>query len=94
MSVEPLNCVEQRQQALVDDDRLVAAVLRDVADVLVVQPEVERVQHEAAAGDAEVRLHVLVVVPAQRRDAVALLQAGLVSATASCLARRAMSLYV
>ena len=73
-----LERVEQRQQALVDDHGLVAAVLRDVADVVVVQAQVQRVQDEAAAGDAEVGLHVLVVVPAERRDAVALLQAELV----------------
>jgi hypothetical protein len=40
-----------------------------------VQAEVEGVEDEAAAGDAEVRLHVLVVVPAERRDAVAALEA-------------------
>ena len=63
--------LEQRQQAAVDDDGLVAAVVRDVADVVGMQAQVERVQHEAAARDAEVRLEVLVVVPAQRRDAIA-----------------------
>jgi len=40
-----------------------------------VQPQIERVQHEAAARDAEVRLVMLRVVPAQRRDAVAALEA-------------------
>ena len=39
------------------------------------QAEVERVQHEPAARDAEVALHVLVVVPAERGDAVAALEA-------------------
>ena len=38
------------------------------------QAEVQRVQHEAAARDAEVALMVLVVVPAERRDAVAALE--------------------
>ena len=53
------------------------------------QAQVQRVQDEAAARDAEVRLEVLVVVPAERRDAVAALEAELVcSATASCFARR------
>ena len=38
------------------------------------EAEVERVEDEAAARDAEVRLVVLVVVPAERRDAVAALE--------------------
>ncbi len=41
------------------------------------QAQVQRVQHEAAARDAEVRLVVLVVVPAERRDPVAALEAEL-----------------
>ena len=41
------------------------------------QAQVERVEHEAAARDAEVGLVVDVVVPAQRRDAVAAFQAEL-----------------
>src|SRR5215207_29087 len=44
----------------------------------VLQAEVLRVKDEAAARDAEVRLHVLVVVPAERRNAIALLEAQLV----------------
>ena len=38
------------------------------------QAQVQRVEHEAAARDAEVRLVVLVVVPAERRDAIAALE--------------------
>ena len=41
------------------------------------QAQVQRVEHEPAARDAEVRLVMLVVVPAQRRDAVAALEAEL-----------------
>ena len=41
------------------------------------QPQVERVQDEASARDPEVRLQVLVVVPAQRPHAVARLEAEL-----------------
>ena len=41
------------------------------------EAQVERVQHEAAAGDAEVRLQVLIVVPCKRRHAVAGLEAEL-----------------
>ena len=44
-------------------------VRRDVREVVRVQAQVQRVQDEAAARDAEVRLVVLVVVPAERRDA-------------------------
>ncbi len=64
----------ERQQALVDDQRLVARVRGDVAEVVRVQPQVERVQDETAAGDPEIRLQVLVVVPAERRHAVARLE--------------------
>ena len=67
--------LEQRQQAAVDDHGPVARVGRDVGEVVRVQAQVQRVQHEAAARDAEVRLVVLVVVPAERRDAVAALEA-------------------
>jgi len=67
--------VEQRLQALVDDHRAVAAVRRDVRQVVRMEAQVQRVQDEAAARDAEVRLVMLVVVPAERRHAVAALQA-------------------
>ena len=67
----------ERQQALVDDDGLVARVGRDVGEVVRVQAQVERVQDEPAAGDPEVGLQVRVVVPAERRDAVAALEAEL-----------------
>ena len=63
--------LEQRQERTVDDHGLVACVVRDVREVVRVQPQIQRVQHEAAAGDPEVRLVVLVVVPAERCDPVA-----------------------
>ena len=66
--------LEQRQERAVDDHGLVAGVVRDVREVVRVQAQVQRVQHEAAARDAEVRLVMLVVVPAERRDAVAALR--------------------
>ena len=69
--------LEQRQERTVDDHRAVAGVIRDVADVVRVQAQVQRVQHKASARDAEVRLEVLVVVPAQRRDPVAAREAEL-----------------
>ena len=70
---EPL---EQRHEAAVDDHRPVAGVRGDVCEVVRVQPEVQGVQDEAAAGNAEVRLEMLVVVPAERRDAVTALETG------------------
>ena len=66
--------VEERDEALVDDHGPVVRVRRDVGEVVRVQAQVQRVQDEAAAGDAEVRLEVLMVVPAERRDAVAALE--------------------
>ena len=69
--------LEQRQERAVDDHGAVARVSRDVREVVRVEAEVERVEDEAAARDAEVRLVVLVVVPAERRDAVAALEPGL-----------------
>ena len=64
----------ERQQRLVHDQSLVAGVRGDVAEVVRVQAQVEGVKDEAAAGDPEIGLQMLVVVPAERRDAVARLQ--------------------
>jgi hypothetical protein len=50
-------------------------VIRDVGEVVRVQPQVQRVQDEAAARNPEVRLVMLVMVPAQRRNAIAALEA-------------------
>ena len=66
--------VEQRLEAPVDDHGAVAGMRRDVREIVRVQSQVERVQDEAAARDAEIRLVMLVVVPAERRDAVAALE--------------------
>ena len=66
--------LEQRHEAAVDDHGAVARVVRDVGEVVRVQAQVERVQDEAAARDPEVRLVMLVVVPAERGDAVAALE--------------------
>src|SRR5262249_9370550 len=52
----------------------IARVLRDVRELARVQAEVQRVEHEARARNAEVALEMRVVVPAQRRDAVAALE--------------------
>src|SRR5262249_52880419 len=67
--------LQQRQQRAVDYHGAIAGVIRDVVQVVGMQAEVERMEDEAAARDAEVRLVVLVVVPAEGRDAVAALEA-------------------
>ena len=48
--------IDQRRQARVDDQRAVAGVRRDVADVVGMEADIEGMQHEATAGNAEVRL--------------------------------------
>jgi hypothetical protein len=70
-----LELLGQRDERAVDDQDAVTRVLGDVADVARVEPQVQRVEDEAAARDPEVRLQVLVVVPAERRHPVALLEA-------------------
>ena len=64
------------------------------AEVVRVQAQVQRVEHEPAARDPEVRLQVLVVVPAQRGDAVAALEAELLQGDGELLGPPAMSRYV
>jgi hypothetical protein len=64
---------EQRQHRAVDDDDLVAGVVDDVLELLGEQPQVQRVHHRAHGRDGEVGLEVLLVVPHERADAVALL---------------------
>src|SRR5205814_10413698 len=64
----------ERDEALVEDQRLVPAVAGDEVQIVGMEAEIERVQDEAAARDPEVRLEVLMVVPAERRDAVAALE--------------------
>ena len=63
--------VEEREQGAIDEDEAIFGVLRDVADLGRVEPEVQRVQHRARARDAEVELEVPVVVPRERGDAIA-----------------------
>jgi len=69
--------LDERRQTRVDDERTVACMCGDVADVVRMEAQVERVQDEATARDTEVRLEVLVVVPAERGDAVTALEAKL-----------------
>jgi len=76
LDLRPLpELVEQRQERAIDDHGAVAGVLGDVVQVVRMEAEVERVEDEAAARDAEVRLVVLVVVPAERRHTVPTVEA-------------------
>jgi hypothetical protein len=67
--------LRERPQHLVDDEHAVARMARDVRVVVRVQPEIHRVRHEPARRCPDVRLEVLVVVPHERRHAVAVLEA-------------------
>ena len=72
--------LRERPQHLVDDEHAVAAVRRDVRVVVGVQAQVQGVGDEAADRRAHVRLEVLRVVPHERSDAVAVLEAELAEA--------------
>ncbi len=49
-------------------------MVRDVGDVVRVQPQVERVHHGAGARNREVRLQVRMVIPHERAHALAALE--------------------
>ena len=74
-----LERLDERPQRLVGDQDAIAGMRRDVREVVGVEPQVERVRDEAADRSAEVGLHVLVVVPGERRHAVAVGEAELVA---------------
>ena len=57
-------------------DAAILGVIRDPGDLFRCEPQVERVQDTASRGNTEVALEVRVVIPAERRDTVALLQPG------------------
>jgi len=65
-------CVECRQQRLVDHDCPVAGVARDEPELVGVQARIERVDHRPHRRQAEIQLEVLGLVPEQRPDPVAL----------------------
>ena len=71
--------LDQRPEHLVGDQHAVAGVRRDVGQVVGMEAQVERVRDHAADRDADVGLEVLVVVPAEGPDAVAVLEAELVA---------------
>ena len=57
------------------DDDLVVAMVDDVRELLGEEPDVERVEHRTHARDREIGLHVLLVVPHERADPIARLEA-------------------
>ena len=69
--------LEQRQQRIVDDQNAVFCVVHDVGEVTRMQARIDRVEDHARERHSEVRLDVLVLVPAQSRDAVTTSQAEL-----------------
>ena len=66
---------DDRQQVEVDEDHLVLGMVGDIGDVLGRQPRVERVQHRADAGNAEIELEMAIGVPGDGADPVAELDA-------------------
>ena len=69
---EPL---EHLQQRFVDHDRPILGVGDDEAQLVAVQPRVERVQHRSHRGHREVHLEMLGLIPHQRGHGVAGLDA-------------------
>ena len=66
----------------------ILGVVDDVGDLVGEQARIDGVTDRADAGDAVVQLEMAVVVPGERRDALALADAeSSRSAPASCLAR-------
>src|SRR2546428_606195 len=66
--------VDGRHHGRVDKDHRVLGVVDDVGEVLGREPEVQRMEDEAAERRSPVHLEVAVAVPREGRDAVALLQ--------------------
>ena len=71
--------LDERPEHLVRDQDAIARVRRDVGQVVGVQSKIERVRDHPAHRDADVGLEVLVVVPGEGADAIAVLQAELVA---------------
>ena len=74
----PGELLDQGQQVGVDEDHPVLGVVDDVGELVGREPGVEGVQHPPAARHAEVGLEVAVVVPRQRGDRGAALDAEVV----------------
>jgi len=67
--------LQHRHERVVDEDDLVLRVVDDVRELLGEEADVQGVQHRAHAGDGEVQLEVLLVVPGEGGHAIALLHA-------------------
>ena len=74
-----LERLDERPEHLVGDQDPVAGVGCDVGEVVGMEPQVERVRDEPADRRPDVRLEVLVVVPGEGGDAVAVDEAELVA---------------
>ena len=61
---------QQWRDGCVDDDDTILGVVDDIRQLLGEQPNVERVQHGAHARNSEVCLHMGLVVPHERADAI------------------------
>ena len=69
------HALDDRQQVEVDEDDLVFGVVGDVGDMFGREARIERVQHGADAGDAEIELEVAIGVPGDGADPVSELDA-------------------
>src|SRR5205823_8093037 len=69
--------LEERQERVVDDEHAVLGVVHDVREVTRMQTRVNGVQDVAGERYSEVRLEMLVLVPAESRDTVTTPQAEL-----------------
>ena len=70
-----LHLGEHRDQRIVDDHDLVLGMVDDEGELIGEQPQVERVQHRAHTGHRHVSFQMLLVVPLQSADAVAVAHA-------------------
>ena len=61
----------QRQQRFVHQDDAIVGVVDDEGELVGMQAEVQRVEHGARHRHAEVRLEVLMMIPRERRHAIA-----------------------
>ena len=71
LALGALEARHRRRQRGVEEDQAVVRVLDDVAEVLLEQPDVERVEHGARARHREVELQVAERVPGEARDPIA-----------------------
>ena len=68
------DALDQRPEVGIKKDVAIFSMVDDVDDLFREQPRIDRVTNKARAGGAVIGLHVPVVVPRQRGDAIALLQ--------------------